>query len=410
MELKPTPTSPKVKAQKTQELEALYSDKSLQELHRPPGRNGGAFVIILAIVVGVFSGFFGSWFFTTMFETDPTLQGSVTVRLGNTSTGELFDETELARLQRSVLGIFFKKDTSSVTDPLSTVYGDADQLATATALTSDGWLVTPKWGMSDLRREYVAVSSDGKVYPVSKILGDPATPLYYIKIEASQLPTLEFISDEAAAQTDEVFVISHQSDRGSQITDQVITDRTAFPASTGADLIVSSDAVASRLALARPLSVFEQGALVVAADGKIVGVVESDQWPSNQAVAASAIHTGLSSLLKNGEIVRPVLGVHYLDLSALPSLSSVFSQGRSAGAYVYGDREAEQPAVQPGSPAEKADVRKGDIILRIDKTSVDQSLTLSDIVLRYQSGETVTLLIARDGQEEEIDLTLSSQK
>jgi len=65
--------------------------------------------------------------------------------------------------------------------------------------------------------------------------------------------------------------------------------------------------------------------------------------------------------------------------------------------------------VVPGSPADEAGLRVGDLIVQVDGRSVTLARPLSDVVSRYGPGDRVTLTIQRNGEEIELEVTLGER-
>ncbi len=61
-----------------------------------------------------------------------------------------------------------------------------------------------------------------------------------------------------------------------------------------------------------------------------------------------------------------------------------------------------------GGPAEKAGLKPGDIILKIDDKNIDQTNSLSALVNKHKVGDKVTLTILRDGKEQKLEATLAA--
>lgn len=74
--------------------------------------------------------------------------------------------------------------------------------------------------------------------------------------------------------------------------------------------------------------------------------------------------------------------------------------------YVARARGAEVQEVIPGSPAEKAGLRVGDVILAVDDKRVTAAQPLAEILASYRPGDRVTLTVEREGKQLEIRVTL----
>ena len=61
------------------------------------------------------------------------------------------------------------------------------------------------------------------------------------------------------------------------------------------------------------------------------------------------------------------------------------------------------------SPAEKAGLKIGDIIIKADGTQVKTMDELNDIKNKHSIGDTMTLTISRDGKEQDVSVTLAEQ-
>ena len=70
--------------------------------------------------------------------------------------------------------------------------------------------------------------------------------------------------------------------------------------------------------------------------------------------------------------------------------------------------EAGGTAIVSGGPAEKAGLKLGDIITKINDQVVGESSSLSSIVSEFLPGEVVKLTVVRDGKTQTIDLTLGT--
>ena len=127
-------------------------------------------------------------------------------------------------------------------------------------------------------------------------------------------------------------------------------------------------------------------------DGKVVGI--------NTAVAAGASGLGfaiplsqkeidylLGSIQKYGTIKRPYLGVRYVSLDE--NLARANHSPADAGALIS------DGGVIAGSPAEKAGLKPGDVIIEIAGKQLKNTVTLRDALVGRYPGETVTLRVLK---------------
>ena len=74
-----------------------------------------------------------------------------------------------------------------------------------------------------------------------------------------------------------------------------------------------------------------------------------------------------------------------------------------------GSGTASQPTVVAGSPADKAGLQPGDIITSIEGTTLDATHTLDQVIAGYGPGQTVKLTVLRNGQTQDISVTLGTR-
>jgi S1-C subfamily serine protease len=133
-------------------------------------------------------------------------------------------------------------------------------------------------------------------------------------------------------------------------------------------------------------------------EGQLVGFA----IPSNDAKAA------WESYRKNGKISRPFIGVRYTMINK--QLVEQQKLKRDYGALVVSGSSRSEPAIVSGSPAEKAGLKEGDIILELDGRKLEGSLTLAGALKNKMPGDSVKLKIFSGGSEKEISLTLEEAK
>jgi len=106
------------------------------------------------------------------------------------------------------------------------------------------------------------------------------------------------------------------------------------------------------------------------------------------AVPSNMAKMVMSQLIKDGKVVRGWLGVTIQDVT--PELAGKFGLEKAGGALVSD--------ILIGAPAEKAGIKRGDIILEINGKKIREVQTLRNIVAQSKIGSTIKLNVIRDGK------------
>ena len=114
----------------------------------------------------------------------------------------------------------------------------------------------------------------------------------------------------------------------------------------------------------------------------------------------------IASVKETGKLQRPYLGVMYIPLTN--DVAEQYNLSTKRGAYIPpADVLGTEPLVA-GGPAAKAGIKPGDIITKINDTTIDQRNSLSSLVNKHRVGDKVDLTIMRDGKEQKISVTLGA--
>lgn len=144
------------------------------------------------------------------------------------------------------------------------------------------------------------------------------------------------------------------------------------------------------------------GGPLVNLDGEVIGI-NTAIIPSGQGLGFAIPVNMLKELLpklKNGEVRRGWLGVHLQGMD--DKLAKTFGLKNAEGALVAD--------VIKGDPADKAGIKGGDVILKIDDKSIKDQRDLINIIGSKSPGDKVTLNIIRNGKKLDITVVLGSRK
>ena len=115
----------------------------------------------------------------------------------------------------------------------------------------------------------------------------------------------------------------------------------------------------------------------------------------NTAIPAGFINKALKSIFKSQKVLRPSLGIEYIDLSSILSIDDNFNINK--GALVH--------KVLPDSAALEAGFIKGDIIIKMENQEVKDN-NLPELIQEYDKGTAVNFTVLREDKEMVIKVML----
>lgn len=114
----------------------------------------------------------------------------------------------------------------------------------------------------------------------------------------------------------------------------------------------------------------------------------------------------IDTVLSEGKLVRPYLGIRYVSIT--DDIAYEYNLPVKRGAYVPRSSRSSGPSVIAGSPAEKAGLKEGDVIIEIDGKKLDERNSVVSLLGQKKVGDTVPVKINRDGQEQTLNVTLEA--
>jgi serine protease Do len=152
------------------------------------------------------------------------------------------------------------------------------------------------------------------------------------------------------------------------------------------------------------------GGPLVNLDGEVIGINTAVASGGAQnigfAIPINDVSGLIDSVKSTGKLERPYLGVVYIPITN--DVAEQYGLSVKRGAYIAPPGIIGTNPIVQGGPADEAGLKAGDIILKINDTTVDQTNSLSAIINKHKVGDTVTLTVLRDGKEQKIEVTLGA--
>lgn len=272
-------------------------------------------------------------------------------------------------------------------------------------VSSEGMIVTNKHVVSIPEAEYSILTNDGKQYEAEILSTDPLNDIAVLKIEGKNFFPVELGDSDSLQIGQTVIAIGNTlGEYRNTVTKGVISgiDRTITAGGrSGTETlegVIQTDA---------SINPGNSGGPLLNLDGQVIGVntaIDREGESIGFAIPINEVKTVIESVEKYGKIIRPILGIRYIPIT--PAIAEQNDLKVDYGILVVRGQSAENLAVIPGSPADKAGIEENDIILEIDGQTIDQNHSLARLIRKYKPGDTVTLKILHDGKEKTTQATL----
>lgn len=142
-------------------------------------------------------------------------------------------------------------------------------------------------------------------------------------------------------------------------------------------------------------------------NGDVIGVnvaVVSGSENIGFALPANLVQTVVETIIEEGRVVRPYIGVRYLTLNE--SIAAENELSVSDGAYIHSVDE-ELSAILEDSPADLAGLQDGDVITAVNNVVLTETKSLSAVIRTYKVGDNLDLTVQRGNQQLQISITLA---
>jgi Do/DeqQ family serine protease len=261
-------------------------------------------------------------------------------------------------------------------------------------VSADGYLLTNHHVIDGAEQIKVDLS-DGRTLDAKVVGSDPPSDLAVLKIEASNLPLLSLGDSNRVRIGDVVLAIGNPLGVGKTVTMGIISAK-------GRQTGLSNGTFEDFLQTDAPINQGNSGGALVNTDGELIGINSQILSQSGGsigigfAIPSNMARNVMDQLIKTGKVRRGQLGIIVQKVSSDMASSLGLSEAR--GVIVS--------QVQPGSAAERAGIKQGDVITALNGTAINDANSFRNQVAGTQPGTEVALTIQRGGREQQLSATL----
>jgi serine protease Do len=269
-------------------------------------------------------------------------------------------------------------------------------LGSGVIISPDGYILTANHVVEGADEIKVHLS-DNKKECLARVIGtDPPTDVAVLKIDAKDLPAITLADSDQLEVGDVVLAIGDPFGLDHTVTMGIISalGRKGLPGFNQYQDFIQTDAA---------INPGNSGGALVDAEGRLVGINTAiiSRTGGNQgigfAVPVNMARRVVERLISGGKVVRGYLGISLQDIDA--GLAKSFNLPSQNGALVNN--------VSTNTPAEKAGIKAGDVIIEFNGKPITDRSSLQLAVSECLPGSPATVKLFRDGHEKLITVTLA---
>ncbi len=384
------------------------------------------FCAILSLVFGGIGSWFGSQLSLQIAKTFPRFESKPSATIVSLIEEESATMDVVAHVTPAVVSVIARKPrgeflhdrTLSQVNP-DLVFGN-DSLSDTQAkelvdvssgtgffVTEDGYILTNRHVIDVPSPKLFVVTNEGKELNATLVDTDPILDIAILRVEGNGYPIVDLgDSDKIRIGQTAIAIGNTLSEFRNTVTKGVVSGInrhvTAGVSMNGSEVIekaIQTDAA---------INPGNSGGPLINLLGEVVGIntaVSIDGQAVAFAIPINQAKRAIEDVKKNGRIVRPWFGVHYVlvewDQVKPPSPISF-----KLGALLTKGHVAQEQAVVKNGPADKAGLKEGDILLSIDGTFLTQGNAIAELISPHRPNDQIKILVLRDGKTFETVVTL----
>lgn len=291
-------------------------------------------------------------------------------------------DPELNRLLRSLPGFSQRRQAGS--------------LGSGVIVRADGYVLT-NYHVVEAADSIRVALSDGREADARVVGADPETDLAVLKIALPKLQAIDIDESESLRVGDIVLAIGNPFGVGQTTTLGIVSalGRNRLGINIYENFIQTDAAI----------NPGNSGGALVDAQGRLVGIntaIYSETGGSlgiGFAIPARSAQTILEEIIRSGKVTRGWLGVEPQDIT--PELMRAFGLRQQEGIIVAG--------VMRASPAHRAGLRVGDIVLAMEGKALHDSIEFLNAIAPLKPGATVSVTVLREGRLHEVSIAVGER-
>ncbi len=288
-------------------------------------------------------------------------------------------------------------------------------------ISQEGMILTNKHVILEEDADYTIFTNDGREFPAKVLAQDPVQDLAILKIDQ------EMITDSNGNVNAQPFITVELGDSSNlQIGQTVIAIGNALgefkntvsvgvisglgrtiTASGGGIVETIEDVIQTDAAI----NAGNSGGPLLNLRGEVIGINTATVVGAQNigfAIPINKAERDVEQIKDIGRIVYPFIGVRYVLINEV--VKKEYKLEVDYGALIVSGENYDEQAISPGSPAEEAGLKEGDIILELNNERITTENSLANIIVKYNPEDKVKLRVLSDEEEKDVWIVLAERE
>jgi len=269
-------------------------------------------------------------------------------------------------------------------------------LGSGVIVSAEGLILTNNHVITTADEIEVALA-DGRKLSAKVVGTDPETDLAVLKVDAENLPSITFANNEDLKVGDVVLAIGNPFGVGQTVTQGIVSalGRSHLGINTFENFIQTDASI----------NPGNSGGALIDIDGNLIGINSAIYSRSGGsmgigfAIPVSLAKQVMEQITLTGSVTRGWIGIEAQDMT--PELAESFKLESTEGSLIAG--------ILSNSPADKAGLRSGDILVAINGMPVIDSESMLNLIAVLKPKEKAILSIIRNGQKSDVELIVGKR-
>lgn len=269
-----------------------------------------------------------------------------------------------------------------------------------TIITSDGLILTSDQNIFENEANYKITLSDGTSFDGGFFGLDSFSNLAFLKINAANLNAASFANSDDIRAGEKIIAFGTNTGKDFFSVSSGLVKLFDNQFNLSGKTISSSEKLEGVYQTDLSFDENFNGGVITDFASQIVGIIDSIEEDGEVryfAIPSNKVKIIIDRAIQQELESNPALGVYYVPIDKNYALVNELEKEK--GALIYTPSQKSSLAILSNSPAQKAGLRLGDIILRVNDQEIDADNPLSDLLYQHRKGEKINLTIFRNQEE-----------